>query len=113
MSDELDKPTEEISLDKDQADCLLIVLNQHAELLAYRVENFEKHLPDQIRLMMENYEVSLEEVTKIAHDGNSLDKAMLETIPGILQEVKEIYPMLEERSKFENKIITAPRWKKS
>ncbi len=109
MEDEIE-PCEEISLNKDQADCLLIVLTQHYDLAKYRIAN---HKPDQsIQLLLDQYEMTREEAEEKVKEFHALDISTIATIPSILAEIKEVYPMLEKRSKPESRIIKPPSWKK-
>lgn len=108
------EPTEEISINKDQADCLLIVLTQHYELINMRLDDVKK--PEKV-VEIKDYLIgqglSPEDVDKHMEEAQALDESLKATIPTILSEIKEIYPMLADRSNPASRIIMPePTWKK-
>lgn len=114
MEEPFDEPTEEISLNKDQADALLIILSQHYDLANFRIKRHKDHRDEAIANLLAQYQVTQEEAEKTVDEFNALDISTVATIPCILTEIKEIYPMLEQRSKVESRIkIVQPTWKKT
>lgn len=107
----LNEPTEEISINKDQADCLLIVLTQHYEYTRMQIANHDEEAS--VKMLLAEYEVTEEKAREQVREFNALNISTHATIPGILSEIKEIYPMLSERGKVESRIkIVAPSWTK-
>lgn len=117
---EKEKPTTTIIVDKDQIDTLIIALNDCAKVCKDRLSNIHSNeLKDYIlgKIREKHYgnsgshSYSFEERKILDHkvqaeygkwqenlkQSESLAKFTLEQIPGIMKEIKEVYPELEER----------------
>lgn len=112
MADELDKPTAELSLDKDQVDALLIILTQDLEFRQFKVKNIQTSKHDAINSIRIHLNCSEELAIKTIDEQIALDQSLLITIPGILTELKELYPYLQERTKKSQIVIPKPSWKR-
>lgn len=110
--DDRELPTAEVSFDKDQVDCLLIVCNNQKMILTDQIKNFQRLKEDSMNYLMHNYEVSKEEAEDHLNQQHALNQSLLMTLPGVIKELLEMYPYLQEKTKESQIIIPKPTWKR-
>lgn len=97
---------EEISLSLDQVDALLIVLTQSNQVMRDNLGKFNEG-GAQSHFIGLGY--SIQDAIKEAKNWRVLTQSVVEELPGILELLTEVRPILEDRSEPK---IQEPAWKK-
>lgn len=107
MDRDNDSIVEAIDISLDQCDALLIVLTENYRIMQ---DNMGKFNIGAAQKYYQDLGYTIEQSVKMVNEHRALTKSVFSEIPGMLELLKEVRPILEERNK--PKIIPTVPWTK-